>query len=157
MTQRLSLRRVAIVVLPVLLILAWVAINYSREDAVAILIQKDGKVNRDHAKSKEVWQKAKPGSTFYFGDAIQTLNKASAIVRIGHKGKIQLAQDTTVRFLRNKKGNAQPRISIDQGSAEIVSGELGLNIRTLRGALLVPPTARIRIPVSYTHLTLPTR
>src|SRR4051794_35769095 len=65
---------------------------------VAELLETHGKVERDLAAQQQRWTPASVGDGFEKGDGLRTGATASALLRVGERGRARVEADTTIRF-----------------------------------------------------------
>jgi hypothetical protein len=112
-----------------------------------LLEAKGGAVERDHSASVGNWLVAKSGASFEAGDGLRTGANATALLRIGRKGRAQVESDTTIRFSRNKgaKDDGPAALEIEQGQAQIEAGEEALLLRTELGQAVLSAGAKLAV------------
>lgn len=111
--------------------------------SLAELIDAKGMVERDLLASVGQWKAAEPGASFEAGDGLRTAPNATAMLRVGRKGRVHVESDTTIRFSRGAKqaaalsntvaAEAPTALVVERGEARIEAGEEPLTLQTELG------------------------
>jgi hypothetical protein len=102
---------------------------------LAELTQHKGTVERDLAASVGQWSAAQAGATFLAGDGLRTGTDATALLRVGRKGRVHVESETTIRFSpdKNASPDAPPALEIEAGEARVEAGDEELALHTELG------------------------
>ena len=114
-------------------------------DALAMLDQAHGPVQRDHAAERERWAAASVGARFDEGDGLRTGKDGRALLRVGRSGKAQVEPGTTIRFFASLGAGAAPRLGVESGQATIETADEEVPIETQLGAAVIRKGSRVRI------------
>jgi len=114
---------------------------------LAELLEAKGAVERDHSAAVGTWLVAESGAGFDAGDGLRTGSSATALLRIGRKGRARVESDTTIRFSRDKgaKDDAPAALEIVQGQAQLEAGEEALLLRTELGQAVLSAGAKLAV------------
>ncbi len=101
--------------------------------AVATLIEAQGTlVERDFAAQVQAWQVAQVGANFGLGDGIRTGASTSARLVLMDQTQLQLAQNTTLRFMVDEVEGEQA-INVEAGEVSMRVGQKDMMLRTQIG------------------------
>jgi hypothetical protein len=125
----------------------WVGCGSCGSRPLAELLEGKGAVERDHSASVGTWLVAESGASFEAGDGLRTGSNATALLRIGRKGRAQVESDTTIRFSRGKgaRDDAPAALEIEQGQAQVEAGEEALLLRTELGQAILSAGAKLAV------------
>ncbi|MFT3923472.1 MAG: FecR domain-containing protein [Myxococcales bacterium] len=123
-----------------LVVLGW-AVSFSgcgschdEPPAVATLIEAKGPgVERDFAAQIHDWQIAQVGAHFGLGDGVRTGNQAAARLTLMDQTQLQLAQNTTLRFMVDQAQAGEQAINVEAGAVSMRVGQKDLMLRTQIG------------------------
>lgn len=102
--------------------------------AIATLIEAQGeKVERDFAAQVQAWQVAPVGAHFGVGDGVRTGAQASARLTLMDQTQLQLAQNTTLRFLVDNTQPGEQAFNVESGEVAMRVGQKDLMLRTQIG------------------------
>ena len=111
---------------------------------LAVLVTREGAVERDFAKAIETWETAEAGAEFGFGDGLRTGPDGHAVAHIQDAGKIALRANTAIRF-RSRPGeqNHPPEVAVEQGEAVLETGDTPIRLSTAMGTAVLEPGTRV--------------
>jgi hypothetical protein len=132
-------RAVAVVALAAL---AGCTCGTSEAARVARLEQADGAVSR--AVGDGAWDDAAPGQWFVIGDAARTGADGGARLSLVSGGGLRMAPDTVIRFGRGAAPEI-PRLSLEVGSSEIITGDEEASVELDLGVARIAPGSRVRL------------
>lgn len=113
---------------------------------LAILEIREGPdVDRDHDARRLEWERASPGATFELGDGVRTGRDSGARVGLTRGGGLHLDSETLVRFLPTRPDVDGPGVSVETGSAALVSGPDEVVFETQVGVARLSPGGRVRL------------
>lgn len=109
---------------------------------LAQLQSKQGRVERDFAEAMRQWKEAAVGATFAIGDAIQTLESATAVLQMDDGSSIRLEPDTLIRFSSEAPGQTHG-IQVESGEAQLTASDSSLQVRTSVGLATIEAGGRL--------------
>ncbi|MFT3928303.1 MAG: hypothetical protein QM778_37595 [Myxococcales bacterium] len=112
---------------------------------VAELDTLSGDVKRDLAARQGSWLVAASGDRLSMGDGLRTGDKSVARLRLFPEGSAVVEPNTVMRFLAQAPGNANERITLEEGAVELTSLGLDLEVHTARGLARLSKGARVRV------------
>ncbi|HMI89795.1 MAG TPA: FecR domain-containing protein, partial [Polyangiales bacterium] len=129
-----------------LIVLVLVPLGCERcgEPPVAELVATLERVERDHMGSSGRWQPAKTGARFAVGDGLRTFARSRAELALSPAGRLQVEQDTTVRFSDRPDGAAQ-RVAIEAGEVEVEAEGIEIELRTEDAVARVERGTRVHV------------
>jgi ferric-dicitrate binding protein FerR (iron transport regulator) len=102
--------------------------------AIATLIEAQGeKVERDFAAQVQAWQVAQVGASFGLGDGVRTGTNTSARLTLMDQTQLQLAQNTTLRFMVDDAQQGEQAFNVEAGEVAMRVGQKDLMLRTQIG------------------------
>lgn len=115
--------------------------------AVAELTDAKGKVERDVAAAVGSWSTAERGARFEVGDGLRTASDATAMLRVGRKGRVHVQSDTTIRFSRGETASAEApaMLEVERGEARVEAGDEALTLRTELGQAVLGAGATMTV------------
>ncbi|MBT8493669.1 MAG: FecR domain-containing protein, partial [Deltaproteobacteria bacterium] len=117
----------------------------SKGDAIAELESKSGQVAGSEAKTPKKWAATEVGAKYGIGDGVRTGAKATAGVSLNNGAKLELAEQTTIRFAvvpGNEKGF---RLQVEAGSAQLIVGDKRLVFDTSVGRAVLEGGTTVRL------------
>lgn len=114
------------------------------EPPVAELVATLERVERDHAGGAGRWQRAKTGARFSVGDGLRTFGRSRAELALSPAGRLQVEQDTTVRFSDRPEGAPQ-RVAIEAGEVEVEAEGIEIELRTEDAVARVARGTRVHV------------
>jgi hypothetical protein len=114
------------------------------EPEVAELVATLERVERDDADHAGQWQPAKTGTRFGVGDGVRTFARSRAELALSPAGRLQVEQDTTVRF-SDRPAGAPQRLSIEAGAVEVDAQGVEIELRTEDAVAVVERGTRVRV------------
>jgi hypothetical protein len=117
------------------------------EPPVAELVATLERVERDHAQGVGRWQPAKTGTRFAVGDGVRTFARSRAELALSPAGRLQVEQDTTVRFSdRPDRPEGAPRqVSIEAGAVEVEAEGIEIELRAADAVARVERGTRVHV------------
>lgn len=143
---RVSAYRSALLWLACALSLALSACDACGKHAVALarLLERNGSdVKRDHSETRERWEPAEVGAEFVLGDGLRTAQTSTAALSLRDGSKLQVRQNTTIRFLIDGSGDREQAIDVLAGEAVVTAGTSALWLRTHVGLAMINPGSRV--------------
>lgn len=114
------------------------------EPDVAELVATLERVERDRADSTGQWQPAKTGTRFAVGDGLRTFTRSRAELALSPAGRLQVEQDTTVRF-SDRPAGAPQRLSIEAGSVEVEAEGVEIELRTADAVARIERGSKVHV------------
>lgn len=119
------------------------------EKAIATLVEIRGAgIERDFNAERYSWLAAENGARFAIGDGIRTLANTSARLTLIDQTQLELAQNTTLRFLVDGSEEGEQTLNIEAGQVMLRVGEREMKLRTQIG--LATLTAGSQLTLSKT-------
>ena len=111
---------------------------------LAVLVTREGTVERDFANAIETWKTAEAGAEFGFGDGLRTGPNGRAVAHIQGAGSIALRASTAIRF-RSRPGDQEnpPEVAVEQGEAVLETGDTPVTLSTAMGTAVLEPGTRV--------------
>jgi hypothetical protein len=135
--------------LAVLALLAFIALallgyRWSRDAALATLVESSGQLERDTASDQERWRAAAVGDRFANGDGARTSARASADFRLLNGARLRLQPSSQVRFQApGRRGNL--KLQVDVGQVDVQSAAGAVQVDSEFGALRLDPNSSIHL------------
>lgn len=104
-----------------------------REPPIATLRAKQGEVQREQAARLNAWQVVSLGAGFNLGDALRTALSSTATLDLDDGGKLQVQQDTVVRFSAERPKAGQQAFEVEAGQVLLEAGPTGLVLASGKG------------------------
>lgn len=116
------------------------------ETFLAELVEHRGEVQRDQARAVAAWSAAAEGDRFFLGDGLRTGKSGTAQLSLGAEGVALVEPNTVLRFLdRDPRAGGGNRLSLETGVVRVDSGDLTLDVHTVRALARVPQGASLRV------------
>ena len=112
-------------------------------DTLATLIEHNGAVQRDHAAQPGKFEPADNRARFVSGDALRTLENASARLQLPASGSVLVQSDTTIRLWRGKRTGVQ--VNVQTGVASVVAVKEPVSIQTALGLAVLQAGSELRV------------
>lgn len=112
-------------------------------DTLATLIEHTGTVERDYAKQAGKFEPAVDRARFRSGDALRTLDNASARLQLPASGSVLVQSDTTIRLWRGKRTGVQ--VNVQTGVASVVAVKEPVSIQTALGLAVLQAGSELRV------------
>jgi hypothetical protein len=114
----------------------------SDDERVARLEQAGGAVTG--ARADGAWTPVTLGHWFEIGDAARTGPDGGALLSLRHGGGLRMAPETILRFGRGPAPDV-PRVSLEIGSSELVTGDEEVSVELDVGVARIAPGSRVRL------------
>jgi len=116
------------------------------ETFLAELVAHEGEVQRDQARAVAAWSTVAEGDRFFLGDGLRTGASGTAQLSLGAEGVALVEPNTVLRFLdRDPRAGGGNRLSLETGVVRVDSGDLTLDVHTVRALARVPQGASLRV------------
>ncbi|MEY4511484.1 MAG: hypothetical protein RLZZ450_3606 [Pseudomonadota bacterium] len=116
------------------------------ETSLAELVEYQGDVQRDQARAVAAWSAAAQGDRFFLGDGLRTGKSGTAQLSLGAESVALVEPNTVLRFLdRDPRSGGGNRLSLETGVVRVDSGDLTLDVHTVRALARVPQGASLRV------------
>ena len=112
-------------------------------DTLATLIEHTGEVQRDYAKEPGKFEPASERARFVSGDALRTLDGASARLQLPASGSVLVQSATTIRLWRGKRTGVQ--VNVQTGVASVVAEKQPVSIQTALGLAVLQAGSELRV------------
>ena len=112
-------------------------------DTLATLIEHKGAVQRDHAAQPGKFEPASDSARFVSGDALRTLEDASARLQLPASGSVLVQSGTTIRLWRGKRTGVQ--VNVQTGVASVVAVREPVSIQTALGLAVLQAGSELRV------------
>lgn len=116
-----------------------------REQPIATLRIKQGDVQRESAAQLNAWHAATIGVGFNLGDALRTAISSTATLDLDDGGKLQVREDTTVRFSAERPKAGQQAFDVEAGQVLLEAGPTGLVLATGKGMARLDAGSKLSI------------
>lgn len=110
---------------------------------LATLIEHTGEVQRDHAGQAGKFELATDRARFESGDALRTLDNATARLQLPASGSVLVQSATTIRLWRGKKTGVQ--VNVQTGMASVVAAKEPISIQTELGLAVLQAGSELRV------------
>jgi ferric-dicitrate binding protein FerR (iron transport regulator) len=117
----------------------------SKSEALAILVEEQGAIERDTASQVGTWSAAKISAEFFVGDGVRSGKASRAALTLSDKSRLGLEESTIVRFLEKPSGSKSERIDLQMGEATIEVGSEPLSLETDVGLAVIEPGTRLSL------------
>lgn len=117
--------------------------------AIATLIEVRGPgIERDFNAARYTWQTAESGARFVIGDGVRTLANTSARLTLIDQTQLELAQNTTLRFLVDGAEEGEQTLNIEAGQVSLRVGQKDLLLRTQIGVATLTAGSQLTLSKS---------
>lgn len=135
--------------LAVLALLAFIALallgyRWSRDAALATLVESSGQLERDTASNQERWLAAAVGDRFANGDGARTSASVSADFRLVNGAHLRLRPSSQVRF-QAPGGRGNLKLQVDVGQVDVQSAAGAVQVDSEFGELRLDPNSSIHL------------
>lgn len=100
-------------------------------------------MQRDHAAQPGTFEPANDRARFVSGDALRTLENASARLQLPASGSVLVQSDTTIRLWRGKRTGVQ--VNVQTGIASVVAVKEPVSIQTALGLAVLQAGSELRV------------
>ncbi len=119
------------------------------EQPIATLIEIRGEgIERDFNATRYAWQPAENGARFALGDGIRTLAGTSARLTLVDQTQLELAQNTTLRFLVDGGQDGEQSLNVETGQVSLRVGQKDLQLRTQIGLATLTAGSQVTLTKS---------
>lgn len=108
-----------------------------------MLVQHQGEVQRDFARSAGRFERAEDRARFSSGDALRTLPDATARLELPASGAVLVQSGTTIRLWRGQRAGLQ--LNVQTGAAKVVASQDPLSIQTELGVAVLQAGSELRV------------
>ena len=112
-------------------------------DSLAVLVDRRGEVQRDYAKTAGRFEPAVERARFESGDALRTLDDATARLELPASGSVLVQSATTIRLWRGQRSGL--KLNVQTGAAKVVAQEAALEIQTELGVAVLQAGSELRV------------
>jgi hypothetical protein len=110
---------------------------------LAVLVEHTGEVQRDHAGQAGKFEGADDRARFVSGDALRTLENATARLQLPASGSVMVQSSTTIRLWRGKRTGVQ--LNVQTGVASVMAEAAPVSIQTALGLAVLQAGSELRV------------
>jgi ferric-dicitrate binding protein FerR (iron transport regulator) len=127
------------------LLLAVGCSSCQRSEVVATLIEETGTVERDTKGAVGAWRPAAVHAEFFVGDGVRSGTSARAVLSLSNDSRLDLDQNTVIRFRDRRSGSKREHIDLEMGDATLEVGGEPLSLETDVGLAVINAGSRIAL------------
>jgi hypothetical protein len=117
----------------------------SKHAPLAVLDSRQGEVQREAANSKNSWKVAEVGTGFDVGDALRTRHASTAHLNLAGGGKLQVRQDTVIRFQNRRPAAKKHDFDVETGQVMLEAADEELLVEIGKGVARIAPNGQVLV------------
>jgi ferric-dicitrate binding protein FerR (iron transport regulator) len=114
-----------------------------RSTSVATLVEATGAIERDTKAALGKWGPAALHAEFFVGDGVRSGKSSRAVLMLSDTSRLNLDQDTVIRFRDRPSGSKKEHIDLEMGDATLEVGGEPLSLETDVGVAVINAGSRI--------------
>jgi len=134
----------AVAVVPTLVFAAGCS-SCQRSEAVATVAEETGTIDRDTKTTVGKWTGAPIHAELFVGDGIRSGKQSKAVLELSDQNKLDLAENTIIRFRDRASGSKKDHIDLEAGEAVLEVAGTPLSLETDVGLAVINAGSRISL------------